>query len=244
MDRVMEASRAAAGTPGAGDIRDGDTYLRMIDGMVYGDSPSRGFVRGRVFANPDDNIVWEAPPDFVLQRVGEQLVAAGPGDTRILYDTAELGRPVPPLTFLTEMWAANVPLEAVERLEINGFPAATGVFRARTQSGPRDVRPVVIEIAPGRFGRFIFITWPELTGRVAEALRRTTYSYRPLTPAERAALSARRIEVVTVQPGDTIRSLAQRMAFDDYRLERFLALNALDPDDPLEPGRKVKLVVK
>ena len=38
-------------------------------------------------------------------------------------------------------------------------------------------------------------------------------------------------------------SLAQRMAYRDFRFERFLALNGLQPGARLEPGRKVKLVV-
>jgi hypothetical protein len=33
------------------------------------------------------------------------------------------------------------------------------------------------------------------------------------------------------------------MAYRDYRMDRFLPLNGLDPGSRLAPGRKVKLVV-
>jgi predicted Zn-dependent protease len=48
---------------------------------------------------------------------------------------------------------------------------------------------------------------------------------------------------VTVKSGDTLGSLAGRMAYSDYRLERFLVLNGLGSNSALRPGQKVKLVV-
>jgi predicted Zn-dependent protease len=51
------------------------------------------------------------------------------------------------------------------------------------------------------------------------------------------------LDVVTVRPGDTVQSLAGRMAYRDYQVERFLTLNSLQPGTQLHPGDKVKLVV-
>jgi predicted Zn-dependent protease len=49
--------------------------------------------------------------------------------------------------------------------------------------------------------------------------------------------------VVTVGRGDTLQSLAGRMAYRDYQMDRFLALNGFDAGSRLVPGQKVKLVV-
>jgi len=49
--------------------------------------------------------------------------------------------------------------------------------------------------------------------------------------------------VVTVRPGDTIQSLSARMAYRNFRIDRFLSLNDLAPNAQLRPGQKVKLVV-
>ncbi len=68
-------------------------------------------------------------------------------------------------------------------------------------------------------------------------------SIRKLSPAEAAQIRPRVIDVVTVGARDTVQSLAGRMAYRDFRLERFLALNGLAPGAPLRPGQKVKLVV-
>ena len=49
--------------------------------------------------------------------------------------------------------------------------------------------------------------------------------------------------VAGVRAGETIQSLASRMAYRDFKLERFLSLNGLAANSALVPGQKVKLVV-
>ena len=68
-------------------------------------------------------------------------------------------------------------------------------------------------------------------------------SLRRISPAEAAAIRPRVINVVTVRPGDTVQSLASRMAYRDFKAERFMSLNALGPNSRLLPRQKVKLVV-
>ena len=68
-------------------------------------------------------------------------------------------------------------------------------------------------------------------------------SLRRISPAEAAAIRPRVIHIETVRPGDTVQSLSSRMAYRDFKLERFLSLNGLSTSSPLLPGRKVKLVV-
>jgi predicted Zn-dependent protease len=66
-------------------------------------------------------------------------------------------------------------------------------------------------------------------------------SLRRLSEREAALLSGQKIELLTVRGGDTIEKLAQRMSVRE-KLPLFLMLNALDPGQPLEPGRKVKVI--
>jgi predicted Zn-dependent protease len=68
-------------------------------------------------------------------------------------------------------------------------------------------------------------------------------SLRRITPAEAAAIRPRVIHIETVKAGDSVQSLASRMAYRDFRLERFLSLNGLTAGSTLAPGQKVKLVV-
>jgi predicted Zn-dependent protease len=64
-----------------------------------------------------------------------------------------------------------------------------------------------------------------------------------LSANEAAAIRPKVIDVVTVRPGDTVQSLASRMAYRSHQLDRFLSLNGLAANSRLAPGQKVKLVV-
>ncbi|HEX6409840.1 MAG TPA: LysM peptidoglycan-binding domain-containing protein [Sphingomicrobium sp.] len=44
-------------------------------------------------------------------------------------------------------------------------------------------------------------------------------------------------------PGDTVQSLASRMAYRTFQLDRFLSLNNLAANSKVVPGQKVKLIV-
>jgi len=68
-------------------------------------------------------------------------------------------------------------------------------------------------------------------------------SLRRITPEEAASIRPRVIDVVTVSPRDTVQSLASRMAYRNFQVERFLSLNGLSAAQPLVPGQRVKLVV-
>ena len=53
---------------------------------------------------------------------------------------------------------------------------------------------------------------------------------------------ARKLDVVTVGSGDTLQSLASRMAYDSAQMDRFLVLNGLTANASLSVGQKVKIV--
>jgi predicted Zn-dependent protease len=55
-------------------------------------------------------------------------------------------------------------------------------------------------------------------------------------------LRQKRIEVVTAGAKDTIETLAARMAFTNFRVERFLALNDRDASMAIKAGEQVKIV--
>jgi predicted Zn-dependent protease len=69
-------------------------------------------------------------------------------------------------------------------------------------------------------------------------------SMRRITDSEVNSVVPRRLQVVTVQRGDTVASLARRMAYTSAQEERFRVLNALASGEQVTPGQKVKLAVR
>ena len=242
-DRVQAAAVAAQAE--FGGERGRDTYLRRIDGMVYGDSPEDGFVRGRVFAHPVLRIAFTAPPGFHLRNAPEAVVGTHPSGATMRFDEATLANPsISTWRYLRGEWASKVALNRVERTHVDGVDAVAASTRVSTRSGVRDVRLIAIRAAPARVYRFFFATPPQKTRELSIPFRQMIASFRRLGVGQVANLRPLRLRVVEVAPGDTVESLAARMPFNDFRSERFQVLNGLRSGENLRPGQLVKIVTE
>src|SRR6185437_4698154 len=70
--------------PGAKGERDRSAYLAAIGGIVYGDDPSEGFVRGRRFVHPKLGFTFTAPPGFSLDNTAEAVLGLKDGGGQAL----------------------------------------------------------------------------------------------------------------------------------------------------------------
>ena len=125
-------------------------------------------------------------------------------------------------------------------ITVNGMPAEYSTARVNTQSGAVDVSVMAYRWDATHIYHFAILT---RGGTGIGPFSPMVNSLRKITPAEAAAIRPRVIHVVTVGPGDTLQSLASRMAYRDFQLDRFLTLNNLPANTRLAPGQKVKLVV-
>src|SRR4051812_31190555 len=73
-ERVQNAQANARQyiSPSGGEgERDREAYLAAIDGIVYGEDPSEGFVRGRRFLHPKLGFTFQAPDAFSLDNTAQ-----------------------------------------------------------------------------------------------------------------------------------------------------------------------------
>jgi len=243
-ERVQRATAIAADTKVRDPMQARDVFLQKIGGMLYGDDPEQGFIRGRVFAHPKMRFRFEVPEGYRLVNSAEAVAAFGPGGARAIFDRAPKPSDGPVSNYVQNVWAKGASLSALDSITVNGLEGATALARANTTAGVMDVRLVAIRVDLQTIYRFTILTPPAQTAKLAEGLRRMTYSFRTLSAQEAAALKPLRLQVVQVRPGDTVASLAARTPFAALREERFRVLNGLGPDDRLTAGQKVKLVTE
>lgn len=247
-DRVVAATDAAraqgmvvAARPRIGE----DAYFDAIDGMAFAGDAESGFVRGNVFTHPKLKFRFEAPKGFRIVNGEDAVRATGPDDASIQLDAKPAPRGVEPVDFLVGIWAKGVRLRNVEKIDVNGLPAATGALVGNGRKGQVTLRLVAIRHPDGSYYRLMFVAPSASVAKFNEAFRRATYSFRALGEAEARAAEPLRIRIVTVRPGDTQESLARRMATqDEFDLERFRIYNGLKPGEALAPGRRVKIVAE
>jgi len=221
-----------------------DGYLRQVDGIIFGDDPKQGVVRGRDFLHPDLRFAFRVPDGFQIVNGQNAVQAVHRNGAAILFQGGK--KPAGQNIRQTMVGALgnNGPrLSNVESIEVNGLPAATGTSRVNVNQGPRDLRMVAIQTAADQAYLFLFLSPPNLTGQLNVPFRETTYSFRRLSASEAAGIRPLTLRTITVRSGDTVQGLAARLPFSDYKVERFATLNGLQPNEGLRSGELVKTVV-
>jgi predicted Zn-dependent protease len=237
-DRVQNAQNAARQyTAPRVSEADRDEYLAAIDNIVYGEDPSEGFVRGRRFLHPKLGFTFTAPESFTLENTAQAVVGVREGGSQAMrFDVVRVPGEQSLGDYLNSGWMENVDKSSTEDLTVNGFPAATAVARGDQWQ---------FRVYALRFGsdvyRFIFAS-RQRSVESDRSFRDTVNSFRRLTSTEIEEARPLRIRVINVQPGDTVESLAHRMAGVDHQAERLRLLNGLDAKATIKARDRIKIV--
>lgn len=257
-DRVSRAQGLAqeTGISPAKLPRNRDAFLAAIDGLVVDDSAEQGFVRGRTFAHPELKLTFTVPEGFTIQNSSRAVTAVGPGQTQVLFSGGPLTSGQGLQTYIQQVWqaltegqAGNMPQG--QSGQTNGMQTATASTRLSTSSGVLDVSIVAYQWSPTQAYHFVLVspayassqTGAQTAAQAMRSLQSMLQSFRKLSDKEAAQYKERRIKVVTVAKGQTAQQLAERMAYDDNRLDRFLVLNGFTNPNEVKAGEKVKLIV-
>jgi predicted Zn-dependent protease len=241
MQRALAEARAT-GRLGKG-IRNRDLFLSELEGVYVDDDPAQGIIEGPSFTHPDLRIQFSVPQGYLMSNGTDAVTISGSAgkaqfrggqfsgtlDNAVLLAFRQLTR-----------GETNFPVPPPQHVTINGMPAAITTARVNADSGPIDASVAAYQWDSRRIYYFVMLT---PGGYGVGPFVPMINSLRRITSAEAAAIRPRTMHIETVRPGDTVQSLSTKMAYRDFKVERFLSLNGLAANSTLVPGQKVKLVV-
>jgi len=238
-ERISIAVANARQYSAAPTERDHKEFIEALDGLVYGDDPKEGYVRGRSFLHPNLGFTFTAPDGFSLENTPQAVLGAtSTGKEALRLDAVRVPSMTPLANYLASGWIDGVDRSSVQSITINGFPAATALARGDQWS---------FRLYAIRFGsdvyRLVFAA-RQISPERDQIFRAAAESFRRVAVDEAKNVKPLRISIVRVGLTDSVEKLARRMAVPDRQLERFLVLNGFDRDTKLKFGEKVKIVVE
>jgi predicted Zn-dependent protease len=243
-ERVKNAQTTARqySAPGTGD-RSGErarsAYLANLDGLVYGEDPIEGYVRGRRFLHPKLGFTFTAPEGFTLENTAQAVLGLKDGGNEALrLDAVKVPAQQTLSEYLGSGWIENVEPGSIEEVTLGGLPAATAAAK-----GDQWAFRLYVVRFNNEVYRFIFAAKTR-TPEIEKAFRDSVATFRRLSVTEAQQAKPLRLKIITVKAGDTVDGLARRMALIDRQVERFRVLNGLEPGDRLRVGESVKIVVE
>ncbi|MBU1175080.1 MAG: M48 family metalloprotease [Alphaproteobacteria bacterium] len=211
-------------------------YFKAIDGLAFGDSPNQGAVVGQQFIHPALGFTFTVPKGYSLQNSLAAVVGlAGDGEA-VRFDSAEVPESMALPDYLKSGWIAGLDAASVRSENHNGVDMASGTAFA----GQWHFRVTALRFK-GDVYRYIFAS---RTGDDAFAKRaeQVVASFREAQAEDTRKIRRTVVRIATARPGDTTRSLSDRMTGVANGSELFLVLNSLFDNDPIAPGENYKII--
>jgi predicted Zn-dependent protease len=222
-----------------------DDYLARIDGLIYGDNPAQGILRGQEFLHSTLRFALNFPKGWEVVNSPSQVVARQPGaDVFLLLQLVEkpVGRTIEQVA-LNFMEQAGFTARDGDRLSISGLDAFLGTYDGAIEELGR-VRLRAAHIVHGdRVYMVAGLAPVQLFGPAERDLTASVRSFRPLTAAQAEAIRPDRIQIYTAREGETWESLAERFGRNVIRPETLAAMNGSSSREGPRPGQRLKIVV-
>ena len=218
-------------------------YLSRIEGIVFGENPEQGVVRGGEFLHPALRFALEFPAGWEVHNGAEMVVSREPGQDRymLLQIARETGRDLQRIAE-REMTGAGFVEEQGTTTRINGLDAYVGTYTQVV----RGVGPMIARVAFIRSGSsvYLFGAFADADGYrlVEREAHDSIHSFRRLSRDEADRIRPNRVAVYGVREGDTWQRIAQRVGAEIVPAATLAVMNGFPVNEQPLPGDFIKVV--
>lgn len=217
---------------------DDGEFLRLTNGMAYGDSENQGIVQDNKFYHRSLDMYLEFPKGWRVQNTPAALSAvSADGSQMIQMRMDSVAPPVDGANYLSTKFPS---FRDGSRVTTNEDQAVAGVATISNQQTGQTQNLRVSMVARGNQA-FVFSGIGETT-LPNQSFFDVIKSVRRLQPNEDKLAQGKRIKMVTAKRGDTIAKLAKRSNLSSYAEAQIRLINNLYPSGEPERGQQIKII--
>lgn len=223
-----------------------DNYLRMIDGIVYGEDPRQGYVEGNIFYHPGLKFMFSFPGGWKLENSPLQ-VAMAPEDGRAMVIFTMSNQKTLEEAAQATIKELGLTLQDSKNTTVNGMPALATMAKQVSQdqtTGQQQVIEVlsyyltynnIIYVFHGVSSEADFKTYFNL-------LESTMLSFNRLADASRLNVKPSKILVKSVQRAGTLSDVFTYYGVPQDRMAELAFLNNMELSDKVPAGKLIKII--
>jgi predicted Zn-dependent protease len=224
----------------------GDSYLRMIDGLVYGDDPRQGFVEASVFYHPDMKFKYPIPAGWQLQNSPMQVqMAPKDGSAMIVFMMAQQKT----LEEAAQKNLNDLKLDVLDskRTTVNGFPAIAAISQQvsqNQQTGAQQVIKVMSYLIQDNNSIFIFhgVSDDANFNNYYRIFESTMSNFSRLTEPAKLNVKPKRIKIVQVPATNTLSQTFKSLKVPESQMKELALLNNIELTDQVAKGKLIKII--
>lgn len=223
-----------------------DSYLRMLDGMIYGEDPKQGYVENNMFYHPVLKFQFSVPSQWKVSNTPQQVqMADSNGQAFMIFTLAEGNS----LENAAQTLLQKYQLKAVEskRDNVNGLNAiaiiADQVSQQQQQQQQQGVRTLIYLI---QYGENIYTmigasAKNNFSGYV-RLFQNVSTSFNELKDPDKLNREPERIRIKTVDNSATLEKILTGYQIPEKRLEEVAVLNGMELNERVGQGTLIKIV--
>lgn len=242
LQRFIEENPSVVGT--AGTNRRAGNLSELVDGIIFGDSPSDGIVRGNQFLHPDLRLGLAFPQGWEVRNSATQVLAKAPDrDNFMILQLVPSARGS--IDQIAQATMANAGFRHVQgqRANLNGLDAYVGVYQGNMEGLGNAGTMAAHIVHGGKVYLFAGIAPANQFNAVQSQFSSSIRSFRQLSQQEAAGIRPNRIDLYTVRNGDTWQSLAARTE-GLVKPSTLAIMNGYEPSQPPRSGDRIRIVVE
>lgn len=223
-----------------------DSYLQLINGIIYGEDPRQGYVEGNVFYHPDLKFKFSFPAGWTLVNSPLQVIITPPDQKALMLFTLA---PQKTLEAAADSTIAQYGLSLIgsKRITVNGLQAIMTQAKQTVQdqsTGATQTNMVLSYFISYNNLIYVFhgVTTEADFNAYANLFNSYMASFARLTESSKLNVTPRKIQVVRVARAETLANAFSYYRVPQQQQQELALLNNLELTDQVPAGRLIKII--
>lgn len=222
----------------------GDNYLRMIDGLVYGEDPRQGFVENNMFYHPEMKFKYPVPPGWQLENSPLQVQMAPKDGKAIMIFTLGKGN-TPGEAAQQVLQELKLTVTESKNIQVHGMPSTVTISQQTSQdqqTGAQQVLRVLSYFIQYNNAIYVFhgVSRDADFNSYFKVFESTMANFDKLTEASKLNVKPKRIKVQQVRKTGTLEEAFRYFGVPENLRKEFALLNNLELTDRVSQGKLIK----
>ncbi len=219
-----------------------DSYLRRVDGLVFGVDPRQGYFEAGRFYHPGLRFTMDFPAGWKTQNARSAVTAVNEAQKAVMQVSLVDGGALTPTAFVQKLVNDRQVTSADGRAEtIGGYDAWVGRLGTTDDQGQTGILLAVL-LRQGPTVMFRMLAQAPAGSPAEAAFFAAGRSFRPLTDAARLAPEPARVKVVPAPRAGTFGQVVSGMGAQGISAAETAILNGVTLETSIPQGRLLKIV--
>jgi len=224
-----------------------NSYLEMIDGIIYGEDPREGYTDNNVFYHPELRFSFPYPSGWQLANMPQQIQMAPKNQNAImLFSLAQANSPQEAANAFVQQFQLTVA--ETNNKTVNGYPAYQMVADQLNAQDPSQNVRLISYFYHDKKNNLIYqmlgVAPQQEFSQLSNYFLFTMDNFKMLTDPSRINVKPEQIRVVSVPSSMTLEQALRRYNMPADRFNELAILNSMELNQKLQANEKIKVVGK